>query len=241
MTMDGRRFGGGLLWASALVLALVPVRPTCACSPKAVGYLATMRSDLRTVADWQERYRSEHGRYASQLTALTIQNRYGDTVLYEASEGAVVVLERGDERGWIARARHDSLPTGCAAGVGPGAPVARPTSSLYAGFDLVCEPLTGDPYRTRFTLILTGASLVVVVVATLWVRAAATRRRRLVQALAVMTALHPFWWAITPLNRDLVAPDCGIAASFFAVMFAAGAGLVCLSEWRRNRPRATAT
>ncbi len=236
------RYPVNMRWIIPLCIAafvFVDVDTGCACSPKVINYLTSMKSDLWTLADWQERYRSEHGRYASQLTALTIENRYGDTVPYEASEGVVVVLERGDERGWIARARHEQLTITCTMGAGQGAPVG-PRVDLRYGGAMVCDPLGGDPYRTVATARLAAVSLAIVLVATLVGLRLARRQsapRRPVTFLFALIILHPMWFALVTLALKTHSPDCGLTNNLIAISFAVLAGILLFAQWLVGRSR----
>src|SRR5438034_503432 len=129
---------GRLVAVCATLMTAICPGIAMACSTKAVAYLAAMKSDLRNLAQLQDVYFQQHRRYASDLASLSEFVPPG----FQTSTAVTVTLERGDERGWVARARHTQLANQCTFGAGPGAPNTAGGPS--------CDPLN-DPYRTRAT------------------------------------------------------------------------------------------
>jgi hypothetical protein len=216
------------VWITALVLG--DVAPGLACTPRPVMYRVAMKSDLRMLATLQENYFREHGRFASDLAMLG----------YQPSAGVTVELIEGDERGWVARARHQKLTGTCIAGTGRSAPVGASVDQ----HGIACDPLGGDPYGIAAAARLTTVSLAGIAAATL-ISLVFLRRRRAprwpVVALVALIVLHPAWSVLPQAGRGIPSDaSCGAQTRLVAILFVALAGMVLFVQWGLSRPRVLA-
>jgi hypothetical protein len=212
-----------IILAGITAVALGNVAPAraCACTPKALTYRTAMKSDLRALAALQENSLREHGRFASDLATLG----------YQPTTGVTVELIEGDERGWVARARHEKLTGTCMVGRGPSAPVRASVDQ----HGIACDPLGGDPYGVTAAALVTTASLAGIAAATL-ISIVWLRRRRVpwwpALALLALILLHPAWTVLPQVARG-IPPDttCGAQTESVAIFFAALGGIVLFVQW----------
>lgn len=201
-------------------------RPLCACSTKQMAYVATLRSDLFTIADAEAAWFARHGSYTADPEALS----------FRPSTGVTVTFDRADSLGWRARASHAGIAETCIGGTGAGAPT-EPTARERGAARMYCEPLD-DPFGMRPIRIVTGAGVLSILIALALVRRIGARpgmRAPPVRALALLAVINPFWLL---LLRRGTPSDCGFTAAALSLLLSAAAWVVTAIYFVRRKATA---
>jgi hypothetical protein len=173
---------------SLVVLASValPMTPStvCACTTRAGLGRAAMRTDLRHLADAQELFKADSGRYTSLAELSAAQ-------LWQPSAGVTATEFILETDGWSARLANRADPgVACWMRVGAGSDGAP-----------VCDPYPTDDTHLRFAI----AYLVLLVSAFLaerWRvhRGDIPRSRGRLAVLVLLLVAHPFWEPVRELT-----------------------------------------
>jgi hypothetical protein len=201
----------------ALAAAAFTPRPACACSTVENAWRATMKADLRTIAERQRAYVNRTGRFASQAETLGPDGvRLSSTIVV---------------RGWEESGPHLSVRVAAPRGT-----TAECSVTIVRDSGLLPMPdCTAYPFdRWHFGLAIAYFALLAVAVHGRYTRVGRglppVGARTIVQGLFLLVA-HPFWDPIRSTegcrtDRLLYAP---------ALLVVAGTALYV---WRRSTPAA---
>lgn len=202
---------------TALTLVAMSARPACACSTKAPGYRAQMKSDLRNLVSAQESFREDRRRYAGSIADLGTR--------YASSTGIVVTIDSLiGTQGWAATARHADLGEEYCqlSNVSTDDPVSQPRCS-------------GDKRRAANQLALDVEFYIGLVAVIIAFATAAAGRMHWGAAMATVST-----WVINPFAPGPLVQRCGDpSATVEGLLFTAATVVGCAAglALRRARPR----